>query len=265
MALTLSFLPAFQITYPKKGDLVNVYNGLPVTWSYNSSDSILFPLTIQFVPISHNDESPTYVRDHLNITLGVWTIHTDFPVADAYDLRLIYANNFWETGSFQVATSEQSKNASDTSSSDSSNHALTSDSSSTTLLITESTSTGSSSLAQGTTRALGSGATATTATTRVSSSREDNDNGLSTGPKVGIGIGCAAAAIIGIVGLSLLYRIKKKRNLPPEQQNLSDFDSKNLNERSNSRGVFEAHGTQEAVNMPELPSDSIYTRGELPG
>jgi hypothetical protein len=263
--LILRFLSAFQITYPKKGDLVNVYNGLVATWSYNSSDSILLPLEIQFVTLSHNEEFPKYIQDNLNITLKVWTILTDFPVADAYKLRFIYANNFWETGSFQITTSEQSKNASDTSSSISPNLASTSHRSSTTLWIIESTSTGTSFLAPGTTPGFGPGATATAATTQVSSSGENNNYGLSTGAKVGIGIGCAAAAIIGIVGLLLLYRIKKKNIIhPPEPPNLPSVDSTKLNGSSNSQKIFEADGKHEAANIPELPSDH-YTRSELPG
>lgn len=259
--LNLNFLPAFQITYPKKGDLVNVYNGLVATWSYDSSDSILLPLTIQFVPVSHNHESPTYVQDDLNITMDVWTIVTNFPVADSYYLRFIYANNYWETGSFQITTSEQSKNASDISSSP----VPTSHRSSTILWITESTGTITSSLAPGTTPALGPGAAATAATTQISTSNEKNDDGLSTGAKVGIGIGCAAAAIIGIVGLLLLYRMKKKGNFhPPEQPNLPSVDSTKLNGSSDAQKIFEADGKHEAANMPELPSGH-YTRSELPG
>ncbi|GFF99456.1 hypothetical protein IFM61392_00839 [Aspergillus lentulus] len=154
---------AFQITYPKKGDLVNVYDGLVTTWSYHSSDSILLPLTIYFVAVSHDDESATYIRDDINIALGKWTISTIFPVAEAYYLRFIYANNFWETGNFRITASEQSTNASDTSSSASPNVYSTSCPSSTTLWTTESTATVASSLTIGTNQALGSGGAATVA------------------------------------------------------------------------------------------------------
>jgi hypothetical protein len=257
----LSFLLAFQITYPKKGDLVNVYDGLVTTWSYNSSDSILLPLTIYFVPITHHDESATYIQNDINITLGIYTISTTFPVAEAYYLRFIYANNFWETGNFRITTSEQSTNASDTSSSASPNLYSTSP----TLWITESTATGASSLTPGTIQALGSGGAATAATNQVSSSDENYDNGLNTGAKVGIGIGCAAAAIIGIVGLLLLYRIKKKGKFPPpEPPNLPSVNSTKLNGSSDARKIFEVDGKHEAANIPELPSD-CYTRSELPG
>jgi hypothetical protein len=242
----LSFLLAFQITYPKKGDLVNVYDGLVTTWSYNSSDSILLPLTIYFVPITHHGESATYIRNDINITLGKYTIFTTFPVAEAYYLRFIYANNFWETGNFRITTSEQSTNASDTSSSASPSLYSTSP----TLWITESTATVASSLTPG---------------TKVSSSDENYDNGLNTGAKVGIGIGCAAAAIIGIVGFLLLYRIKTKGKFtPPEPPTLPSANSTKLNGSSDAWKVFEADGKHEAANIPELPPDS-YTRSELPG
>ncbi|OKP09454.1 hypothetical protein PENSUB_5190 [Penicillium subrubescens] len=177
---------AFQITYPKEGDLVNVYNGLVTTWSYNSSDSTLLPLTIQFVAVSHMIESPTYIQDDLNITLE-------------------------------------------------------------------------------TTLASGPGAAATAATTHVSTSNENNDDGLSPGAKVGIGIGCAAAAIIGLVGLLLLYRIRKKgKPHPSEAPNLPSVDSTKLYGSSDTRKIFEADGKYESANMPELPSDH-FTRSELPG
>ncbi|KAF7166706.1 hypothetical protein CNMCM5623_000250 [Aspergillus felis] len=279
LALNVFQSNAFEVTYPKKDDLVNVYNGLVTTWSYNSSDSILLPLTIYFVPVSHLDESATYIQDNINITLGRWTIFTSFPVAEAYYLRFIYANNFWETGNFMITTSEQSTNASDTSSSASPNLYSTSHRSSTTLWTTESTGTGTSSLAQetnrtatvassltpGTIQALGSGGAATAATNLVSSSNENYDNGLSTGAKAGIGIGCAAAAIIGIVGLLLLYRIKQKGKFPPpEPPNLPSVNSTKLNGCSDARKIFEADGKHEAANISELPSDP-YTRSELPG
>lgn len=246
---------------------MNVYNGLITTWSYNSSDSILHPLTIQFVPVAHMDESPTYVREDLNITLGSWTINTQFPVADDYYLRFIYANNYWSSGRFKITMSESSKNYSDTSSSASSDHPLTSDRSSTILLVAESTTTGTgtSSLVPVTTRALGPVPTATAATDQVSSSSENSDKGLSTGAKAGIGIGCAAAAIIGIVSLWLLYRIKKKRSISPGPQILPNPGSTKLDESSTSGGIFEADGKHEAANIAELPSDTTFTRGELPG
>lgn len=245
---------------------MNVYNGLITTWSYNSSDSISHPLMIQFVPVSHMEEAPSYVQKDLNITLGSWTIETQFPVADDYYLRFIYANKDWSSGRFKITMSESPKNASDTSSSASSDRPSTSDRSSMTLLVTESTSTGTgtSSLVPVTTRALGPVPTVTAATTQVSSSSENSDKGLSTGAKAGIGIGCAAAAIIGIVGLWLLYRIKKKRNISPDPQILPDPGSTKLGESSTSGGIFEADGKHEAANMAELPSDT-YTRGELPG
>jgi hypothetical protein len=211
--------------------------------------------------VSHNEEFPTYVRDDLNITLDVWTIVTDFPLADSYYLRFIYANNYWETGRFQITTSEQSRNASDTSS----YPVPTSHRSSTTLWITESTGTRTSSLAPGTTPVMSPGAAATAATTQVSTSNEINDDGLSTGAKVRIGIGCAAAAIIGLVGLLLLYRMKKKGKLhPSDQPCLPSVNSTNLDGSSDAQKIFEADGKHEAANMPELPSGH-YTRSELPG
>jgi hypothetical protein len=224
-------------------------------------------------------ESPTYIQDDLNITLGRWTILTNFPVAEGYILRFIYANNYWETRGFQITTSEQSRNASDTSSSTSPVLLSTSYRSTTMLWITESTGTGTSSLAREfihstivtsplvpeTTLASGPGAAATAATTHVSTSNENNDDGLSPGAKVGIGIGCAAAAIIGLVGLLLLYRIRKKgKSHPSEAPNLPSVDSTKLYGSSDTRKVFEADGKYEAANMPELPSDH-FTRSELPG
>ncbi|KAJ5768130.1 hypothetical protein N7533_000713 [Penicillium manginii] len=213
------------------------------------------------------NESPEHVYDDLNITLGELTIDTQFQLAEGYYLRFIYANNYWETGSFQITMTGMSTNTSDTSSSGSSDRHPTSGHSSTTPSTTESTGTGTSFLVPGTTRALGSEATATADTGRVSSSNDNYDRGLSTGAKVGIGIGCAVAVIMGIVGLSVLYRVKKKGNfqVPPEPQDSPDFGSKKPNESDSSQNIlFEADGKHEATNMSELPSDT-FTRSELPG
>lgn len=255
---------------------MNVYNGLVATWTYNSSDSVLLPLTIEFVTFMHLEESPTYIQNDLNITMGVWTIVTNFPVADAYDLRFIHANKEWETGSFQITTSEQPKNASDTSSTASSNGPSTSHR---TGVSTESTGIGTSTLAQetnrtvtvpsslalGATRASGSGAATTATISPVSTSNANHDNSLSNGAKVGIGIGSAAAAIIGIVGLLLLYRIKKKGKFPPpEPPTLPSVDLTKLNGSSEAGKILEADGKHEAANLPELPADP-YTPIELPG
>ncbi|KAJ5235463.1 uncharacterized protein N7469_004631 [Penicillium citrinum] len=58
-----TFLLVFALNvFQSNGDLVNVYNGLITTWSYNSSDSILHPLMIQFIPVSHMEEAPSYVQ-----------------------------------------------------------------------------------------------------------------------------------------------------------------------------------------------------------
>lgn len=249
-----------------------MYNGLVTTWSYNSSDSTLLPLTIQFVAVSHMIESPTYIQDDLNITLGIWTILTNFPVAEGYILRFIYANNYWEIRGFQITTSGQSTNASDTSSSTSSVFLSTSYRSTAIPWIPESTDTETSSLGRDsihTTRAASplvpDGAAATAATTHVSTSNENTDHGLSTGAKVGVGIGCAAAAIIGMVSLLLLYRIGKKgKSHPSEPPNPPSIDSTELNGSSDTRNIFEADGKYEAANMPELPSDH-FTRSELSG
>ncbi|KAJ5890444.1 uncharacterized protein N7473_006672 [Penicillium subrubescens] len=203
---------AFQITYPKEGDLVNVYNGLVTTWSYNSSDSTLLPLTIQFVAVSHMIESPTYIQDDLNITLESTGTGTSSLAREFIHSTIV-----------------------------------------TSPLVPE------------TTLASGPGAAATAATTHVSTSNENNDDGLSPGAKVGIGIGCAAAAIIGLVGLLLLYRIRKKgKPHPSEAPNLPSVDSTKLYGSSDTRKIFEADGKYESANMPELPSDH-FTRSELPG
>jgi hypothetical protein len=66
----LSFSSALRITYSQTGGFVNVYNGLATTWTYNSSDSRLLPLLIQYVEASHMEEIVKHTDENLNITLG---------------------------------------------------------------------------------------------------------------------------------------------------------------------------------------------------
>ncbi|KAJ5876386.1 uncharacterized protein N7529_001970 [Penicillium soppii] len=106
---------AFRINYPQNGDLVNVRNGLTTDWSYESHDSILLPLSIQYVAASHQEEPPTYIKEDLNVTLGRFTIDIRFGLADYHFLRFIYGSHEYETGHFDITTSIQSKNASHTS------------------------------------------------------------------------------------------------------------------------------------------------------
>jgi hypothetical protein len=260
----LNFSPAFRITYPQKGDLVNVYNGLPTAWSYNSSDSILLPLLIQFVAASHMEEAPEYITDELNITLGTFTIQTSFSLADYYLLRFIYGNNAYETGSFDITTSEQPKNASDTSSSTS---PLVESTPRPSVLIPPATesATGASSLTQGTKSP--SGWEAAAATTEIPKTDENNDDGLNTGAKVGIGIGCSAAAIIGMLSLFILYRIKRKSKTiperPPSPPSVGPIEIE-LDGSSATRKIYEMDGKHGVANLPEPPTHA-FPSSELPG
>jgi hypothetical protein len=84
---------------------------------------------------------------------------------------------------------------------------------------------------------------------------------------VGIGIGCSAAAILGVVGLFILYRIKNKDKIvpeePPNPPNVGLMEME-LNGSSAARKIFEVDGKNEAANMPELPSHTVPA-SELPG
>ncbi|KAJ6168097.1 hypothetical protein N7497_000940 [Penicillium chrysogenum] len=264
LALNVFQSNAFRITYPQKGDLVNVYNGLSTAWSYNSSDSILLPLLIQFVAASHLEEAPDYITDELNITLGTFTIQTSFSLADYYLLRFIYGNNAYETGNFDITMSEHPKNGSDTSSSAS---FLVGSTPRPSILIPPATesATGTSSLVQGPNSPSGSAAAA--ATTEIPRTDGNNDDGLNTGAKVGIGIGCSAAAIIGMLSLFILYRIKEKNKTIPERPpsppsvGLIEIE---LDGSSATRKIFEMDGKHEAANIPELPTHP-FPSSELPG
>lgn len=243
---------------------MNVYNGLTTTWSYNSSDSVLLPLSIQYVAASHQQESPTYIKEDLNITFGTFTIETTFNLADYYLLRFIYGNTEYETGHFEITTSKQSKNASDTSSSASPLAQSTLVPSIPVLPTTESTTTGPSSLAQRTHSPSGSEATA--AVTQIPSTKENSNDGLNTGAKVGIGIGCSAAVIIGMVGLFIFHRIKKKSKMDPEEPPSppSVGLETELDGSSATRKMFELDGKHGVANLPELPSHPSPP-SELPG
>jgi hypothetical protein len=255
--------PAFKINYPQSGDLVNVYNGLNTMWSYNSSDSILLPLTIQFVAASHREESPAYTSEDLNITIGIFTIETTFTLADHYLLRFIYGNNYYETGHFDLTVSELSKNASERLSSASPLAQSTLLPSILVLPATESTATGTSSLAQETHSPSDSKATANVTETPIRSENSDDD--LNTGAKVGIGIGCSAAVIIGMVGFFILRRIRKSKIGPEEPPSPPNVGLEmELDGSSATRKKFERDAKHGAASMPvlrSLPSPSIELHG----
>ncbi|KAJ5207364.1 hypothetical protein N7491_002003 [Penicillium cf. griseofulvum] len=213
------------------------------------------------------EEAPDYTTDDLNITSGTYTIETSFPLADIYLLRFIYGNNACETGPSDITISELPKNASDTSSSTS----LVEPTPRPSVLTPLSTgsargsATGTNSLAQEANSSSGSEAVATA--TESPKTNENNDDGLNTVAKVGIGIGCSAAAIIGMLGLFILYRFKKKSKIIPEQSSIPPSDvviKMELDGSSAARRVFEMHGKHEAANLPELPSHP-FVSSELPG
>lgn len=243
---------------------MNVYNGLPTAWSYNSSDSIMLPLLIQFIAASHLEEAPDYITDELNITLGTFNIQTSFGLADHYLLRFIHGNNAYQSGSFHITMSERPKNASDTSSSAS---YLVGSTPSPSILIPPAaeSATGTSSLVQGTNSPSGSEAAA--ATTEVPEIRENNDNGLSTGAKVGIGLGCSAAAIVGMSSLFVLYWTKKKKKTiserPPSPPSVGPIKIE-LDGNRATRKIFEMDGKHEARSISEVPTHP-FSSSELPG
>ncbi|CAG8190575.1 unnamed protein product [Penicillium olsonii] len=263
--LTLNFPSAFRITYPQKGDIVNVYNGLPTAWSYNSSDSILFPLLIQFVAASHMEEAPDYITDELNLTLGTYTIQTTFSLADHYLLRFIYGNNAYETGSFDITMSEVPQNASDDTSSSASHLVRSTPSPSALIPPATESATGTASPVQETNSDSGSRAAA--ATSEIPKIGENNHDGLQTGAKVGIGLGCSAAAVVVISSLSVLYWNKKKKTTIPEGPPSLPSDDPGkieLDGNSATRKIFEMDGKNKAENILELPPHP-FLPSELPG
>ncbi|OJJ99060.1 hypothetical protein ASPACDRAFT_1856646 [Aspergillus aculeatus ATCC 16872] len=170
----------FEVTYPHKGDVVSVYDGLATTWTYNSSDSIKEPMEIAFFQISHLEEGICYTVDGVNITAGTYTLQRSFIMAD---------------GCHQTASESTTFDR------------VTATISTPTMVVT---SMGESSTMQVT--PTSADVVSIASSTAVAMADPGSKGGLSTGLKAGIGVGCTAAVILGLMGLYLLYRARKKRS-----------------------------------------------------
>jgi hypothetical protein len=149
---------------------VNIYNGLTTTWTYNSSDSILLPLLIQYVEVSHMEEIVKHTDQNLNTTLGSFTIETTFGLAESYLLRFIYGNKEYESGNFNLTLSELPPYANNTQSTTTSPVQPTLLTTSAMLATTtESTSTGANSLTH-----VSNGSSSSEATTTLTPTETPN-------------------------------------------------------------------------------------------
>lgn len=200
---------------------------------------------IQYVEVSHMEESVQHIYMDLNITRGSFTIETTFGLADSYLLRFIYGGNDYESGYFGLTMLEHPTHASNTQST-------------TTSLVQPTTFTSPSSPE----------ATTTLTATEIPSTPNTNRNnggGLSRDAKVGIGVGCSVAGIIGAAGFFIFYRRMKDKPVPDEPPNLQSAGpiAMELEGSSPGQNLFEVDGKHEAANLPELPPHPISSR-EIP-
>jgi hypothetical protein len=79
----------------------------------------------------------------------------------------------------------------------------------------------------------------------------NNGGDLSRDAKVGIGIGCSVAGIIGAAGLFIFYRRTKSKPVPEEPPNLRSAGpmEMELEGSSPAQKIFEVHGKHEAANF----------------
>lgn len=224
---------------------------------------------IQYVEASHMEELVIHIDHNINITLRSYTIEATFGLAEAYFLRFIYDNNDYESGVFNLTLSLQSPYANNTPSVTTSPVQPTTLTNSAILpTTTMSTSTGASSLTHVANSSSSEATTTLTVTVIPNTPKPDRNNGggLSRDAKVGIGIGCSVAGVIGAVGIFIFYRRTKSNPVPEEPPNLRNAGpiEIELEGSSPAQKIFEVDGKHEAANLPELPSHPISSR-ELPG
>ncbi|PYH86325.1 hypothetical protein BO82DRAFT_428761 [Aspergillus uvarum CBS 121591] len=250
---------AFEVTYPHKDDIVSIYDGLTTTWTYNSTDPIKEPMEIAFFQISHLEEGIDYTVDGVNITAGIYTLQKSFTMADGWYLRYTFGDKMYLSGRFQLTLGQPSNASASTTSSTVGGVTITK---STLSMI--STSTGDGSTMQ--TTATSSSAGSVTSNTAGPTTDPGVSGGLSTGSKAGIGVGCAAAVIIGVAGLYLLYRVKKKRGESADETPVSArvAETSELDGGSGARRKYELEGSQGVVKAHELPAQAEISH-ELPG
>ncbi|RAH87283.1 hypothetical protein BO86DRAFT_394087 [Aspergillus japonicus CBS 114.51] len=240
-------------------DIVSIYDGLTTTWTYNSTDPIKEPMEIAFFQISHLEEGIDYTVDGKNITAGIYTLQRSFTMADGWYLRYTFGDEMYLSGRFQL-TLGQPSNASASSTSPTVGGVTITKS----TLNMISTSTGDGSTMQ--TTAASSSAGSVPSNTAGPTTDPGVSDGLSTGSKAGIGVGCAAAVIIGVAGLYLLYRARKKRGESADETPVSTWvaETSELDGGSGARRQYELEGSQGVVKAHELPAQAEISH-ELPG
>ncbi|RAK78965.1 uncharacterized protein BO72DRAFT_62316 [Aspergillus fijiensis CBS 313.89] len=260
LALEVFRATGFEVTYPHKGDVVSIYDGLTTTWTYNSSDSIKEPMEIAFFQISHLEEEISYTVDGVNITAGTYTLRRSFTMADGWYLRYTFGDEMYLSETFQL-TLGQPSNASESTTTSTFDRVTTTISTPTMVL----TSMDESSTMQVT--PTSADVVSTASSTEVAMIDPGSKGGLSMGSKAGIGAGCAAAVILGLMGLYLIYKARKKRSSESAEEKPARAQVLAISELDGASGAprkYELEGNQGVVKAHELPAQAGISN-ELPG
>lgn len=213
---------------------MSIFNGIVTTWSYNSTDDIRKPLSIEFVQSRGAHTDFATVGDNLNITCGTYRFKTAVYVAEDYGLNFLFDNEVYGVNGLSVSFSP------DTSSTVSINSATAASS------HTSAVSTGQAA-SHTTDQSYGSSTDSAPAQDAAS---ETKGGGLSRDAKIGTGIGVSIATVIIAGCLILFYRLHCRRRVRESQQEPSPVSTPTEDGWSDSR--------------PELDGKPVRPVSELP-
>ncbi|KAK2768834.1 hypothetical protein FQN54_000694 [Arachnomyces sp. PD_36] len=213
----------FEITYPKPDDTVSVWNGageagIPMTWTYNSTDDTSIPLYIYYIEVGpRGEEAPTKTWKDIDIKREEFNIQADFGIASSYMIRVIHGQNEYVADDFDISlTGNDDDESTPTTSSESSR---TTTGSETSTAETETKSTPTATLITKPANTPTTTSDPTNPPDPTSTDEGDNPSGgLDTGAKAGIGVGVSAAAIIGLAAGFFFARSKKNRPEPVSEE-----------------------------------------------
>lgn len=213
---------------------MSIFNGIVTRWSYNSTDDITKPLSIEFVQSRGAHTDFAIVGDNLNITRGTYRFKVAAYVAEDYGLNFLFDNEVYGVNGLRVSFSP------DDSSTVSINSATAAPS------HTSAVSTGQA-VSNTTDQSFGS---STDSAQVHEAASETTRGGLSRDAKIGTGIGVSIATVIIAGCLILFYRLHCRRRVRESQQEPFPVSTPTEDGWSDSR--------------PELDGKSVRPVSELP-
>ena len=181
---------------------MSIFNGIDTTWSYNSTDDIAKPLSIQFLQFEGAHTSIKTVGDNLNITRGAYKIKTAVFVAESYGLNFFFDNEIFGVNDLRASFSSDPGGTLSIISA---------------TAVTKYTSTISTVQIASHTIDQTSGLPTGSAQAQEATS-ETKRGGLSRGGKIGTGIGISIGTAVIVGFLILLHRLHRRGIIREPQQ-----------------------------------------------